>query len=516
MEAGSFGNIAVPFAPIHLYHNNGPGPDGFTFTRVTNGPIATLLISGSGLAWADYDNDGHLDLFAGNSNVRNVLFRNNGDGTLTKTTNAPVTTTDGSTPNDAGWADYTNDGLLDLFVANVNKPNQFYRNNGDGTFRQMTTNDVGLILKDTGVMANVSWADYDDDGDLDLLIGRLHSPETSLFYRNNGDGTFTSLSKEMVGDLVIGDGAKGFAWGDYDNDGDLDLFDARGFFSGAPANFLWRNSRNGMFTRMSSNEVGIIVGEPVTSLSCAWANYDNDGWLDMFVSNVGPSLVGANNLLYHNNGDGTFSKVTTGSPVNDGGNSWGLAWGDFDNDGFMDLFVCNGTAGTSSQNFLYRNNRNTNHWLKLNLVGTVSNRSAIGAKVRVKATVHGKTVWQRREISGSSNRHSFQDMRPNFGLGDATVAETVRIEWPSGIVQELQKVAANQILTVTEPARLQVVGLGAFRVQSWKGMAFDIQASTDLKQWSSVITTTNLTGTLEFTDPNAANHMQRFYRTLLR
>ena len=102
----------------------------------------------------------------------------------------------------------------------------------------------------------------------------------------------------------------------------------------------------------------------------------------------------------------------------------------------------------------------------------------------------------------------------HFGLGDATNVDVLRIEWPSGIVQELQEVAPNQILTVTEPARLQVFGAGAFRVQSWKGMAFEVQASTDLKQWSPVTTVTNLTGTLEFSDPNSANSLQRFYRAV--
>ena len=154
--------------------------------------------------------------------------------------------------------------------------------------------------------------------------------------------------------------------------------------------------------------------------------------------------------------------------------------------------------------------------VKLVLVGTVSNRSAIGAKVRVKTTIGGKTFWQLREVSGSANYNSFQDMRPNFGLGQAAVAETVRIEWPSGIVQELHNVTANQILSVTEPARLQALGAGVLRIQSWKGTAFDVQSSTDLDQWSPMTTMTNLTGTLEFTDPNAANQSSRFYRTVLR
>jgi hypothetical protein len=512
LAAAAFRINSTAFEAVHLYRNNGPGPNGFTFTKITTGTIATNLVNGSGLAWGDYDNDGQLDLFVANDGARNLLFRNTGNGTFIKTTNAPFAS-DLSHGDNAAWADYNQDGYLDLFVANHDLRNLFYQNNGDGTFKKLTSNEVGSMLADVGFMASVAWADYDNDGDPDLFITRPLNNGTSLLYRNNGDGTFQSMAKKDVGDIVNDSGgSSGSSWGDYDNDGDLDLFVAVG--SEALGTLLWRNNGNGTFSRMSTNEVGAIVGEPGGSVSGAWADYDNDGWLDLFVTRPGKD-----NLLYRNNGDGTFAKVAAGSPVHDSGNGSGLAWGDFDNDGFMDLFVCNGfnpSGNFQESNFLYRNNGNTNHWLKLVLVGTVSNRSAIGAKVRVKATSGGKTFLQLREISGSGNRYSFQDMRPNFGLGDATVAETVRIEWPSGIVQELQKVAPNQILTVTEPSRLQVLGAGAFRVQSWKGMAFEVQASTDLKQWSPVTTVTNLSGTLELTDPDAANHLQRFYRVSVK
>ena len=152
--------------------------------------------------------------------------------------------------------------------------------------------------------------------------------------------------------------------------------------------------------------------------------------------------------------------------------------------------------------------------LHVRLVGTVSNRSAIGAKVRVKATIQGKTFWQLREISGGSGYCSQNDLRAHFGLGNATNVEVVRIEWPSGIVQELRDVPAKQTLTVTEPARLQVLELASFRIQSWKGQAFEVQISTDLKQWSPVTTVTNLTGTLEFIDSNAAQSACCFYRSV--
>jgi hypothetical protein len=121
-----------------------------------------------------------------------------------------------------------------------------------------------------------------------------------------------------------------------------------------------------------------------------------------------------------------------------------------------------------------------------------------------------------REISGGGGYTSQNDLRAHFGLGDATNIDLLRIEWPSGLVQELQNVAANQLLTVTEPARLQALGAGVLRIQSWKGMSFQVQTSTDLNRWSTGTTVTNLTGTLEFTDPNAVNNLRRFYRTVLR
>ena len=199
------------------------------------------------------------------------------------------------------------------------------------------------------------------------------------------------------------------------------------------------------------------------------------------------------------------------------------AWADYDNDGFLDLFVANtvsvpgGATYSNFRNFLYRNDGNTNQWIKLKLVGTVSNRAAIGAKIRVKTTMGGNTVWQLRDISGGSGWGGGQNsLVAHFGLGDATNIDTIRIEWPSGIVQEMHNVPVKQFLTVTEPPRLQALGPGVLRVQSWKGMAFEIQASTDLNQWSPLTTVTNLTGTLEFTDPDTANHLRRYYRTVLR
>ena len=212
-------------------------------------------------------------------------------------------------------------------------------------------------------------------------------------------------------------------------------------------------------------------------------------------------------------------QITNGSVVNDVATSTSGVWGDYDNDGFMDLLVVNGGHTGRQADCLYRNNGNTNAWLKLKLIGTTSNRSAVGAKVRVKATIKGKSLWQLRETGSGDGGFSQNDSRSNFGLGDTTNAEIVRIEWPSGIVQELHNVAANQILTVTEPPQLEPTitaknGFVELKAKGWKGFTYAIEASSNVTTWQNIGTVTNLTGTLQFGDPGAIRS-PRFYRLVV-
>jgi hypothetical protein len=314
------------------------------------------------------------------------------------------------------------------------------------------------------------------------------------------------------------------AWGDYDNDGFLDAFIS---INPQGKNLLYHNNGDGTFTLVTNSVIGSEIG---SSTGCAWGDYDNDGWLDLFVARTGTDsnfniVAHENNWLYHNNGDGTFTKVTSGSLVNEIGPSFGAAWGDYDNDGFVDLFVSNGFIISSANNFLYHNNGNSNNWINFRLVGTVSNRSAIGAKVRVKATISGKTFWQMREISGGSGHGSQNDLRANFGLGDATNVDLVRIEWPSGIVQTMTNIASKQFLTVVEgqspgtnnPPRFTNVarttaGVTDLSVSGDTGFVYLFEASTNLQNWSWLGTGTNLSGTFQFTDGHATNQLKRFYR----
>jgi hypothetical protein len=218
-------------------------------------------------------------------------------------------------------------------------------------------------------------------------------------------------------------------------------------------------------------------------------------------------------VLLHNNGDGTFTKITTGSLVNDGGNSAGCAWADYDNDGFLDLSVANWQG--SRPNFLYRNNGNTNHWLKVRCVGTASNRAGIGAKVRVRARIRTADMWQLREISGGTG-FAQTSLLAHFGLGDAVTADTVRIEWPSGAIQELYGVSLNRTLTIVEPPELAGAKYNALGFQSdvvgLSGSNYVIETSLDLTNWAWLMSVTNSDRTTTFIDSTSPNAPRRFYR----
>jgi enediyne biosynthesis protein E4 len=418
--------IASPYNSSNLlYTNNGGGG----FTRITTGPVALDSGSSFGCIWGDYDNDGALDLFVSVNVGNDWLYHNNGNGTFTKITGGPIVTSGGN-GNNCAWGDYDNDGFIDLFVANSDQNDFLYRNNGNSTFTRITTNAIALK---PGNSQGASWGDYDNDGLLDLFVSRVNQP--NLLYRNLGNGSFVAITNGLI--VNESTASQGVSWGDYDNDGSLDLFVA----NPNARNFLYRNNRDGSFTKITSGAIATDIGN---AHGCSWADYDNDGYLDLVVINrLGPSF------LYHNNGDGTFLRVANGEAlVTDGGEAFSGAWGDYNNDGFPDLFLAH---LQTFNNALYRNNGNSNHWITIKCEGRLSNRSAIGAKVRVKATIHDKVLWQRRDISGGGGLGSQNDLRAAFGLGDATKVEVVRVEWPSGMVQELANVAARQFLTVIEP-----------------------------------------------------------------
>jgi hypothetical protein len=321
-------------------------------------------------------------------------------------------------------------------------------------------------------------------------VAEQDQEDEGRFYRNDGNGQLADLTSSLGLSL----GWYG-AWGDYDNDGRPDLHTERGLY--------WNDGAGHFESRTGSAYPGWGQG--------SWIDYDNDGYLDWFTA-----LAGQRHLL-RNDRDGTVSAVSLGSLTSNPQTDGGAVWADVDNNGFLDVVI---TSRMSNRpNELYRNEGNENRWLLVKLVGTCSNRSAIGAKVRAQATIWGSGVQQLREISGAPN---VGEIRAHFGLGDATKVDLLRIEWASGIVQELKDVAANQILTVTEhqegatnapslaisnttegTVQLTATGQADFR--------YVFEASTDLAQWTKLAVRTNLTGTVSYMPPTSAA-AQRFYR----
>ncbi len=432
-----------------LYRNNGDG----TFTRITVGPpVEDQFISG-GCSWGDFDNDGDLDLYVAtnvdNANdplKNNLLYENNGDGTFTKNTTAGPPVNDKEYTATVGWGDYNNDGFIDLFVKNgwvQKQANSLYLNNGDGTFTDIT--GIPLVSSSNATfISTFAWGDYDNDGDLDLAVAGGAGPNNAI-WRNDGNNTFTKLLNANNESIIEGSDSSGPCWGDYDNDGDLDLFITNFGDAGPEKNFLYRNDGNDVFTKITT---GDVVNDVAYSYGAAWGDIDNDGDLDLFVGNDNDGTPGLKNFLYINNGDGTFTKNTT-SVVLDSTFTYGVAFADYNRDGFIDLFTAR-----EGKNILFRNNGpnigNTNRWINVKLIGTTSNRAGIGAKVRVRATINSQVRWQMREICAQNGYGGHDELTAHFGLGNATIIDELRVEWPSGNVQTFTNVPTNQFLTINE------------------------------------------------------------------
>ncbi len=434
-----------------LYHNEGDG----TFTKITTEPLAHDSSRSYSHAWGDYDNDGDEDVYVGrHNNCSNYFFANNGDGTFTMIDTAGDLTVDSACSNTHAWIDVDNDGDLDLYsqTESLSLPwsdvNVMYRND-DGIFVRITT---GEIVNEVNNAHGMAWSDYDNDGDMDLFVANayfdypLPDPEDYMykncFYRNDGDFNFTKiLSGPVVNDLSI---SYAPSVGDYDNDGDQDLFVANGAME--LVNFLYNNNGDGSFTRITTGE---MVTNANSTLGSSWVDYDNDGDLDMYVTTWSDSLP---NQLYENNGDGTFTPITTGPLVNDVSCNFGPAWGDYDRDGDLDVFI----TRYQSDNRLFRNDGNGNNWLNIKCVGTASNASAIGTKIRLKATIFSNQVWQLREITPAASYCVHHAINAHFGLGDADIIDSIIVQWPSGLEEATSSVSINQYLTISEGQFTQV------------------------------------------------------------
>lgn len=467
-----------------LYHNRGDG----TFEEVAVKAGVADPGWAMGIAVADYDNDGYDDLYV-TCFGPNKLYHNRGDGTFEDVA-AKAGVGDGRFSTGAAWGDYDRDGHLDLFVANYvdfkltdlpkfgkgalcqyrNIPVQcgprglpgagdtLYHNNGDGTFTDVSKKarvDDPQGYYGLGVM----WTDFDDDGWPDIIVANDATPNYA--YRNNHDGTFTEMGL-MLGVAVDENGAEqgsmGISIGDYDRDGRLDLVITN--FADQYTTFYHKNA-DGAFSDLSRSTKTVDASRSYVGWGVKLFDFDNDGWLDLLVVNghVYPQIEGAypggqyrqRKLLYRNLRDGTFAEIAAqmGVALMERRASRGAAFGDFDEDGDIDVII-NDLDGPP---MLLRNDggAQAGHWLSLKLVGTKSNRNAVGAKVSL--TSGGLT--QIDEVHSGDSYLSHSDWRLHFGLADATAVETITIRWPSGAVEKLAKVPANQTVTIIEGRGIQ-------------------------------------------------------------
>ena len=387
-----------------------------------------------GAIWGDYDNDGFLDLFVNCWDAPEILYRNNGDGTFTDVTKQ-AGIGDETTGGAAAFVDYDNDGDLDLYVGNYTDEggNVLYRNDGSGAFTDVT---VQSGLQNFALTLGICFFDFDNDNDSDLYLANDFGRD--YFYRNRGDGTFEDISLAALGERTP-ENSMGIALGDYDGDGFLDLY-----ITDIGENTLYRNRGDGSFEHVAE-KAGVADAQGI-GWGTGFFDYDLDGTVDLYAVNgdlVGPtSRTESPNRMYLNRGDGTFFDHSDASGIVNPFVGRGSALGDYDNDGDTDVFIAN----EGSRNVLLRNDANRNNWITIQLIGVESNRSAIGARIHLT----NDSITQIREICGGGSYISFNSLPAEFGLGESGVVDEIEVRWPSGLTQELANVGANQSIVITE------------------------------------------------------------------
>lgn len=465
------------------------------FIKITEGATVNDGGDSRSVNWVDYDRDGDLDLFVSNGKnggQNNFFYKNNGNGAFTKI-DSLVINQDNSPSVGASFGDFDNDGYPDLFVSTwYNKKNFLYKNNGDGSFTQLSSSTVmaDFTYSETG-----TWGDYNKDGFLDLYVTNSAGNTRNLLYTNNGDGSFTKQPQtgfltdqyfsrnadfiEYNGDFlpdlfVVNEGSQNenlytnlgngsFSrtgnvpllnnggssissnYEDIDNDGDMDFFISN---AEGGRNWMFLNDENSNFTKVAEP----FNSDVANSFSSVFGDIDNDGDLDLFVSNAfNSTATPMTNYLYINQGEGNFVRDTV-TLASQTGWTYGAAFADYDKDGWLDLFTAN-CFGANQNNSLYRNSGGLNNWLMIDLEGRRSNFDAIGSIVKVKVTENGVARWMTRRVSAQSG-HCSQNMQLHFGLGTATTIDSTVIYWSSGIVQNISGLSPNTFNRIVEDTTL--------------------------------------------------------------
>ena len=442
-----------------LYRNLGNG----TFEDVTRkagvgGPWYTM-----GVSVADYNNDGYPDLYLSNYGP-NVLLKNNGNGKFTDVTKRAGVAGGNECSIGATWLDFDNDGYLDVYVGNFLEfdpeykyyyaPDGFpgpmaydaqkdvlYRNNGDGTFEDVT-DKMGIVDLDGRAMG-VGSADIDDDGWVDIYVANDHT--MNYLWHNEGGKGFTDLGiRSGTAFSQGGEAAVSMSvdYADFNDDGLLDMFVSDDTYCA-----LYENLGNGLFADRGVPSGISMASAQFVGWSSSFLDYDNDSYVDIFkVNGELKHLYGHEDQVFRNEGNGKFRDVSLelGEYFEQELVGRGAAMGDYDNDGDIDIFIVNLNDHCA---FLRNNKGNQNNWITLKLTGTTSNRDAVGARIRV--TAGGKTQTAVRK--STTGYLSQNDPRVHFGLAKSEIIDRIEIRWPSGKIQVLENISPNQILDVKEP-----------------------------------------------------------------
>ena len=445
-----------PTQPMAFYRNKGDG----TFEDRTKAAGLLGQLGGINCFQTDYNNDGHMDIFVQRGSwllqpMPISLLRNNGNGTFTDVTREaglgePVSSHSGL------WADFDNDGFLDLFLCCENGPNRLYHNKGNGTFEEVAAK-AGVQGRGEFTKA-AAWLDFDNDGYPDLFVNNIKGP--SQLFHNNRDGTFS--------DVTISMGIKGpfqgyTCWAfDYDNDGWIDIFatsyarnlpDVINGMTGQPhksdSNKLYRNLQGKGFQDVTK-EAGL--DQVFSTMGANFGDFDGDGYLDFYLATGDPNLyMIVPNRMFKNVAGKRFSEVTTSARTGHLQKGHGTACGDWKRDGNIDLFVQMGGAvpGDSYHNLLFLNPGHDNQWLTVKLVGKKTNRAAMGARIKV-VTAGEKPLTIHRHVTPGGN-FGGSPLQQTIGLGKADKVALLEIHWPtSGTTQVFHDVPVNQALEVTE------------------------------------------------------------------